>query len=127
MSSKYALYVAETGEIKEVRVDSTAIYVAVDPSAPLDDTLHMIVDGALVDRPALDVTETLTIPADGVARVIVTGMPMDTLVRRNGVRLGYATGDLTITPAEVGSHDFDLRPPFPYRRAEFRLEIVEVE
>jgi hypothetical protein len=127
MTSKYALYDAETGEIREVRIDSTSIYVADNPSDPLDDTLHMIAAGAVVDRPALAISEVLTFPADGSPRVIASGLPADTLVRRNGQRIGYTTGDLTLTPVEPGVHEFDLRPPFPYRRAEFVVSITEAE
>jgi hypothetical protein len=127
MTTKYAVYDPETGEIREVRTDSGSIFVAESTSTPLDDTLHMIVDGAVVDRPALAITETLTFPADGVPRVIAADLPADTLVRRNGARIGYTTGDLTLTPLEAGVHEFDLRPPFPYRRAEFVITITEAE
>lgn len=127
MTSKFALYDEATGEIREVNTANAAIYVAASPSEAIDDTLHMIVDGAVVDRPALAITETLTFPADGVPRVIAADLPADTLVRRNGQRIGYTTGDLTLTPLEAGVHEFDLRPPFPHRRAEFVITITEVE
>lgn len=126
MSDYYAMY-DDTGQITRVVRDTPeGVKAWGEPYLPVsdrvDDRIHYVLDGQLVERPTLDPDVRKTeIRADGVDEAIISGLPPSITLKVDDEDVTIPDGVFAFSAIEKGTYVVECRQ-FPYR--DWRLEIV---
>lgn len=129
MDSGFVVYDVRTGEILRtgycpedaVDLQASGEHEAVIADQDASDTRDYVVDGEIVERPALGPISQTAILADDADEAVLTGLPQPCTVRINGEPVTVGDGHLVFTASVAGTYVVEI-DCWPYQA--FRAEIV---
>jgi len=90
--------------------------------APADDAIGYVLDGALVQRPEIDLPEIVNLTINGV--LTVSNAPAGAEILVDGSLVGLTDGfGLDVSFEFDGEYSFEIRVPFPYRPAKSKVKV----